>query len=116
MENAQIQKRLDTIPHEIWRAAEDAIDAESALNKAKAELENECDKKYLEYKSVNETATVKELECMARSGCHTMRMLTIVREASAKSKRNLHEKLKIEFGALQSMVKLRVEELKSLGG
>src|SRR3990167_11006971 len=116
MENPEIQERLDAIPHEIWQAAEEAIDAESALNKAKAELENEYDKKYLEYKSVNETSTVKELECMARSSCHTMRMLVIVREASAKSKRNLHEKLKTEFGALQSMIKLRVEELRTLGG
>ena len=116
MENAQIQERLDAIPHEIWQAAEEAIDAETALNKAKAELENEYDKKYLEHKSMNETATVKELECMARTGCHTTRMLVIVKEASAKSKRNLHEKLKIEFGALQSTIKLRVEELRSLGG
>lgn len=79
-----------------------------------SDYENALDRSYLTLKATKESATVKELECQSRADNHDSKMQLVMVEAEYKSIKNQIDVISAKIGILQSIIKFRTTEFKTL--
>lgn len=114
LSNQELDQRLLDLGAEIHAVELALVSASKEYELAKAGYENAIDEAYLTKKATNSDITVKELEASARAENYELRLNMIEKEAVMKGLRSKVSQIETKIGILQSIIKLRVSEMRSL--
>lgn len=114
LSNQELDQRLLDLGSEIHSTELALVTAGKEYELAKAGYENAIDEAYLTKKASNSELTVKELEASARSENYELRLNMIEKEAVMKGLRSKANQIETKIGIIQSIIKLRCSEMRSL--
>ena len=110
----EIEQKLLELPSKIWAHNKKVVQAHEELLLAEKELEDEHANAYLKLKATDSKMTIADLTAKADLECDAQRLAIIVARAKYESSKNDAECADKMLGALQSVIKLRVSEMKGL--
>ena len=114
LSNQELDQRLLDLGSEIHATELALVSAAKEYELAKAGYENSVDEAYLTKKATNSELTVKELEASARTENYVLRLNMIEKEAIYKGLRSKVNQIETKIGIIQSIIKLRVSEMRTL--
>ena len=112
--NAQIDQRLGELPHEVWELENETVKLSAEVDLLKTHYERAYNEVYLAQKASHDHMTVKELEARAFNDTYKMRLEIIETEAAMKATKIKAEEAARKHSSLQSLIKLRVAEIKTI--
>lgn len=114
LSNQELDQRLLDLGSEIHSTELALVTAGKEYELAKAGYENALDESYLTKKASNIDLTVKELEAYSRAENYELKLNLIEKEAIYKGLKSKVNQIETKIGILQSIIKLRTSEMRSL--
>jgi hypothetical protein len=114
MSPLEIEQKLLELPNKIWKLGEKVVKTHEDLLMAEKELDDQHAKHYLQLKAGDQKMTVSDLNAQTDLVCNDQRLAVIIAQAKYERAKNDSESADKMFSALQSVIKLRSSEMRSI--